>query len=610
MRRVAVLRVLASRVLASRVLASRVQASRVLALMVLVSLLLVSGVVGCADGAFNWTALFPSDSGSTIDDTAFVDRMSSSVAYTDSIAEVAYFDGMRRLRVRGYGLVAGLGDQGSEQCPPHINKRLIQELYKRPEFTRRSNIDVTPQQLISEKDTAVVSVEGEIPAAAIAGGRFDLMVRAVPGDQTLSLEGGWLYPCELTIYRSIGGGAWIPGKKVAEASGPVFMNPFGRGEDAATRVNLREGIVIGGGTAGEDRRVRLILTVPSYQRATAIARRLNARFADREKPIADALSPTEIRVRVPRSFQHDPRRFLAVAQHVYLPRYSGFMPQRIQELAREFVQHDAPHEDIALAWEAAGRTALPTVQGFYTHAKSACSFYSARAGLYLGDEAAVEVIASHLANPKSKFRMQAIQALSGARLSFRAAGPIRDALDDDDIRIRIAAYHGLLDRDDPSIVSIPVGDNGFMLDVVPSRGENLVYATRHEYRRIALIGDHISARPPIFYTLPNNALTVDAEPNDEYLTLIRKSKFLGVSSPRIKSDLRLQKLIALLGSEPPRASNAIISGLGMGYSDIILLMSELCKTGGINASFMLEKPDQTFLPSLLSKPGRPETSDL
>jgi hypothetical protein len=565
---------------------------------------------GCKDGVFDWSFLFPEDHGSVVDDTQYTDHITSSASYRDTVAELAYFDGMRRLRVRGYGVVAGLRDQGSEQCPPRIMNQLIQDLYKRPEFTDRTDLVVTPQRLITDKDTAVVLVEGEIPAAAVARDRFDLVVRAVPGDQTLSLEGGQLYPCRLTIFRSVGGGAWIPGKEVADAAGPIFINPFAHGEDAATKPNRREGVVIGGGVAFEDRRVRLLLTIPSYQRAVAIARRINERFPQPDNPVADALSPTEIRIVIPDSFRHEPRRFLAVAQHVYLPQHTGFMSQRLAELAREFVRPDAPHEEIALAWEAAGRTALPVVQNFYTHDRPACSFYSAQTGLRLGDDVAVEAIDQHLNNPKSPHRMEAIQTLAAARGSIRAARPLRTALSDEDARIRVAAYHALVDRNDDSVASFKVGSDGFLLDVVRAEGKNMVYATRREQRRIALIGGELSAIPPLFYVLPSGALSVEAEPGAEYLTLIRQSPNLDLMSPPIKSSVNAFRLIPLLGADPPSAPAEPIMGLGLSYTDIVLLMSDLCRNGSFNADFMLESADNKLLPSPMSKPGRPETSEL
>ena len=57
-----------------------------------------------------------------------VNPLTESAAFQDTISEVAWIEGMRRMRVRGYGIVAGLGtrDKGlrkaellsSRQPPP------------------------------------------------------------------------------------------------------------------------------------------------------------------------------------------------------------------------------------------------------------------------------------------------------------------------------------------------------------------------------------------------------------------------------------------------------------------------------------------------------------
>jgi len=290
---------------------------------------------GCADGAFDWSFLFPK-SKAKVDDKAPADPLAGSAAYRDSVAEYAYFDGLRRLRVRAYGIVAGLGSNGSSQCPPAIAKQLIEEMYKTRAFAEHSGRYVSPERLLRDPDTAVVTVEGEIPAAAPAGARFDLDVRALPGTDTTSIEGGTLYECNLQIFRPSSTGGWIPGKTVATGAGPIFLNPFGRSEEAATPTDLRQGMVIGGGNSRQDRRLRLLLTAPSYPIAIRIADRINERFGEAGSKFADAISPGEVRVAVPPNYQHDAKHFVAVVQHLYPMLGPEMLAQRTRELGREF----------------------------------------------------------------------------------------------------------------------------------------------------------------------------------------------------------------------------------------------------------------------------------
>ncbi len=252
------------------------------------------GFGGCSNG-WNWDWLRRDKDAS---DSAAADGSASdslSLAIKDTIAQKAFVEGLRRMRVMGYGLVVGLGDRGSSDCPRAVRDKLLKELHRRPEFHRAGTSDnpITPSMMIEDPDTAVVLVQGEIPAGAPSGTSFDLSVSAVPGTQTTSLRSGYLYHCDLTVYRMLSAEAGIPGKVLARAEGPVFLNPFSDKPDAATRSNERSGMILGGGTVTTDRRLRLVLAQPSYGTARSLAAAINNRFPGRTKT-ADPISPSYI----------------------------------------------------------------------------------------------------------------------------------------------------------------------------------------------------------------------------------------------------------------------------------------------------------------------------
>ena len=533
--------------------------------------------LGCKGGAFDWTFLFGKKRRGEATKEVSTDPLFNSAAYRDSVAEYAYFDGLRRLRVRGYGVVVGLGRNGSSQCPRAIARGLTQEMYKTRQFAQRAGQAISPERLLEDMDTAVVAVEGEIPAGAPSGARFDLVVRALPGTETVSLEGGTLYECDLKVFRPRGSQGWIPGKALATGAGPIFLNPFGRSEDAATKPNLRQGIVIGGGLSEEDRRLRLLLTTPSYPMAIRIAEVINERFGRTQGDVADPVSPGEIRVYVPHEYRHDPKHFVALVQHLYPLLRSEFLVERVRELGREFESPDAPRPEIALAWEAIGRDATSEVQKFYTHLHPDCNFYAAAAGVLLGDELAVETLEAHLSKETSGHRFAAIRALGAARGMLRAARPLRRALDDPDPRICTAAYEALRRRADPTITSVEIGDGAFSLDLVPSEAENLIYVKRSEARRIALFGAGIAARPPLFYSDPDSTLIIDASASDSEVRIVRRSRVSGVSSPPMRVPLGIARLIAFLGDTPPRAAGEPLRGVGVDYAGITRALAELCE---------------------------------
>ncbi len=538
---------------------------------------------------------------------AHVAGLAESLSYRDTIAEQGWLEGLRKMRVRGYGVVAGLGTRGSRECPERIRDRLIQEMFKRTEFSGPGirPARISPEQIIDDRDTAVVAIEGEIPAAALPGTRFDLTVRALPGTQTVSLEGGRLYSADLRVYRDVGMGAAVEGKVLATGAGAVFINPFAD-EDAPTRRTAREGIVIGGGEARESRRLRFVLSRPSYQMARNIARVINSRFPGRRK-VAEASSPSYVELHVPPGYYHDPFHFLALVRHLYLSQRPGFGDERARKLAEEILLADAPHPDISLAWEGIGRTALPIVQALYDEPRPHARFYAAVAGLRLGDDVAVDVLSRFAGDAESPYRLTAIEEMGYARKSLRAGVALRQLLDDADPRIRVEAYEALLSREDLAIDVHNVGPDNFMLDRVPSAAGNLIYVRRTGSQRIVLLGGPMRCRTPMFYQDDNDMVTINAAVGADELTIVRRTPFADRISPPLAGPTDLADLILMLGDDPVGTSRTDVHGLALDYSTITHLLYRLCESGTLNAKFMLQTTSVTELFGPLNTPGRQET---
>ena len=534
--------------------------------------------------------------------------LENSAAYRGTIGEHSWFEGLRLMRVRGYGLVAGLGTNGSSDCPPQVRRDLIQTMYKSPAFSgaQGQRLSVTPAQIIDDLDTAVVAVQGEIPAAATAGTRFGVTVEALPGTQTRSLEGGRLYTCQLSMFRTIDASSSIPGKNLARAAGPVFINPFAGEDSSVSEVNLRRGYLLGGGITSEDRRVHLILGMPSYQRARAIMRRINERFPATPK-IADALSPAKIRIRIPKEYDDNPAHFLGIVRHLYFSTEQMFIEQRLQALAEEMRSEEAPLAEICLSFEGIGRTAWATLRQLYAGPQDEITYYAAVAGVRTGDDLAVEVLARHARTADSLYQLPAIAALGSSVRVRRVSGPLLALLDDEDPRIRVAAYEALRSRHDPAIRSVVVGEDNFLLDRVPSSGPNLIYAKRTGTPRVALFGDQITCEPPVFYRHRDESITINALASDTELTLIRRSPFSGAVSPPLSSGTAIADLLEMLGQDPKITADGDVFGLGLSYSTVVSTLYELCEQGTINAKFMLEQPSVTAIFGPIRNAGRPES---
>lgn len=515
----------------------------------------------------------------------------NSAAFKDTIGSHTYYQGLAPMRVRGYGLVVGLGKYGSSDCPKPIYDRLIQNLYKQHRFA--SSVvgikNITPEALIHDMDTAVVVVQGEIPPAAVKGMRFDVSVRAISGTQTKSLRGGRLYTTDLEMFRPISPTTSIAGRMLAKARGPVFLNPFSQ-SDAATQSSELQGLIIGGGIVTEKRRLRLVLMEPSYRKVRQIEQRINSFTGGNEKT-ADAISPSFIQLDIPRKYYDDTGHFLNLLRGLYLSRNPASASVNAHKLADEIVHPSAPHAQIASCLEGLGRSALPVLNKLYPHPKEYVSFFSAVAGLRLGDHIAGDAMIMHAENPKGQYRFKAIRALAQTKGMGGAAMCLRRLLDDEDTRIQVAAYEALVKRGDPSIRSRLIGGDNFYLDLVPTSRPSFVYVKRRGARRIALFGNDVHCTTPLLYRAPDGCLTMSAEADSKEITLLRVNISSGASSPEIPVSMSAKVWIELMGRDADVDITGKVTGLGLDYGEIVRAVYHLSQDKSLSAKFVLEQPN-------------------
>lgn len=538
---------------------------------------------------------------------AKVNPGASSASYRDTIGAHAYFEGMGPMRVRGYGLVVGLGKNGSSDCPRPIYDRLVQSLYKQHRFSSGvvGEKGVSPEHLIADLDTAVVLVQGDIPPAASEKTPFDVFVSAIPGTQTKSLRGGRLFTAELEVFRDVGKDVAITGQVLARGAGAVFINPFSDAE-SATQSSELEGVVLGGGVATKDRRVRLVLTEPSYPRARQIQDRINAHFSAGAK-VADAISPSFVQLQVPTEFRLDAGHFLALIRGMFLNRDPAFESARARELAAELLSPVAPHPQIAWCFESLGRSAMPVLEELYGNAKDFVRFHAAAAGMRLGDHVASDTMATLALESEGEFRFQAIRALGEARWMGAAATPLRTLLSDADPRVRVAAYEALIARHDSTIQSIDVGPGNFRLDSIPSNGDGFVYAKRTKEQRIALFGVDLRCTTPLLYRSSDGSMTLNAAEGDSAITILRTVVASGTTSQPISAPLQLSGLVSLLGQDAAVDTDNHAIGLGFDYGSVVRALYQLSQSGVIEAKFILEEPNAAELFGPAQPQGRPES---
>ncbi len=511
------------------------------------------------------------------------------------------------LRLRGFGLVVGLGDRGSSDCPTSVRDYLVD--YFRKEFAPLDGAGVSsisPDRLIDSSDTAVVEIIGDIKSGARRGHRFDVQVSAL-GAETRSLEGGVLLPAELKIFQATPRGV-IAGRPLARASGSIFTNPFGN--PTGGERGVRRGFVLGGGRTLDERSARLLLEEPSYSMARRIERRINERFGQRPAA-AEAMSRGYVDLNTPDHYNNDPEWFLDLVLHLQLENSPEYLERRIRDL-RTLVNGDAQRlEHLSLIWEGIGRNIITEIQPLYEADDPLIRYYAARAGLRLGDVNALGPMAAVSTSSGHSHQILAVRELGRARVpgtTERLAALLNVA----DQQIRVAAYEELVDRGYGPIRSEPFAsaadprELNFILDLVPSDGRPLVYVRRTGQPRLAIFGGPLKVQTPLFYRHPLDWVTLDTADGGDEITVLARGRTTGRFAPPFQVPAEVSDLVRALAftARGTRARDA--RGLGLPYSVVVQVLSGLEDTDSIAAPVVIEERSVTELLGPAESGGRPE----
>ncbi len=480
----------------------------------------------------------------------------------ESLAEVF---SLESTLVEGYGLVGGLNGTGSAECPPQVRTYLTQYILARlPE----PKIDV--EKFISSHNTAVVLLHGLIPATASKGQYFDVRVAALPGTQTTSLEGGWLYGAELKTAGSFG----ISTRVLATAKGPVFIDTISTSE-----TDKKVGYILGGGTVLDDYNVVLVLRRPDYRTAALIRNRLNERWAGTTK----AVGPGQIELKVPAKYGEQKQRFVSIVKATYLSATREMTRERIKTFIRKLaVSEDKEQSEISL--ESIGNESLSKLGALLKSSNEEVRLRAARCMLNLGSDSGLEALMEIAMDKGSAYRVEALEAITTAARRNDAAAISRRLLRDEDFSIRLAAYEQLRKLDDIAITQTLIASN-FYLEEIARTEYTAIFVSRSGQPRIVLFGAPISCRRNIFVESADGNITINAPAGQKYVSIMRKHpKRPSVIVP-LKSTFELGDIIQTLCEEPLKKAEEGRPGLGVSYADVIALLKQMCDKGAVKAEF-------------------------
>jgi len=488
---------------------------------------------------------------------------------------------------RGYGLVVGLYGTGSRDIPPQVRAYMLAQASKygfgSPKFGPQVQA-MTPEQLLNSADTAVVIVEAVIPQGATKGTKFDVRVYADPRTGTTSLEGGRLYTADLRPGPVTAGGA--EAFALAQASGPVFVNPFAEpGAVGRDTVNRISGRILNGGVVMEDMPLKLRLASPSHTRAAILITAINSRFPQepgQADPTARGESDETVEITVPPSYRDRTDVFVDRLRHTTITQSN---PEGIaMSIRRVLLANPAVGQAASLRWQALGTRALPIIKELYDYPEEAPRMAALEAGAKLNHALVIPHLITMAKTGSFDTRIGAINLLGGMDPNPQIDQALRLLLDDDDVEVRLQSYEALVKRRDPYLRRNVVDDK-YVVDVVEST-KPMIYITQVGTPRIVIFGRDLRIHQPITVTAWSNRFMVKADETDELVEVYYRGEreSQGVIQ-RISPNL--EEFVSFLGHmttvEHPEP------GLGLSYSEAVGALHQVWLQKYIQADFKAEQ---------------------
>ncbi len=470
------------------------------------------------------------------------------------------------IAIEGYGLVGGLKGTGSAECPPRIREYLKQYI-----LTQLPEQKLDIEKFINSLDTAVVRVEGIMPAAASKNQYFDVRLVALPGTQTTSLENGWLYGAELQAKGTFG----MNMKVLANAEGPVFIDKID-----TSNTNKRLGYILAGGRSLEQFKINLLFRRQDYRLTSLVRNQLNERFG---YGTAKAVSPNRIELKVPDKYKERKQRFASIVKAMYLDHRPEVIEERIKMFVRKLAVSEDKHES-EIALEAIGNASLSKLPVLLNSSDKEVRLRAARCILNLGSDRGFQTLREMALDSDSAYRIEALDAITTAASRNDATALSRRLLRDDDFGIRIAAYERLRKLDDIAVTQRHVA-RSFYLEQITQTEHKAIFVSRSGQPRIVLFGAPLRCRDNIFVQSADGNITINAPSGQQYVSIIRKHPRRPDVVLKLKSSFELVDIILKLCEEPLQKDKKARHGLGISYADMIALLKQMCDKGAVRAEF-------------------------
>jgi flagellar basal body P-ring protein FlgI len=511
-----------------------------------------------------------------------------------TIGDLAEIVAFNPIPVKGIGIVVGLAGTGSAECPPAVRDYLRQYIITQVGDKQLIN----PDRMINSTDTAVVIVEGYIPAGAVQQQPFDISVKALANTQTTGLQSGRLYTTELKYVSQIEETFGAESKTLAFAAGNVYIDNI-----VEPKPDPRGGFVLGGGRAIRNTQILLAIYKPDFRIAATIRNRINERFG---KNVANATSDSMISLSLPREFNDRKERFIELIKSLYITS-SAVSEDKHINLLIEKLQTEPDKRAYETGLEAIGRLAADRVALLLKNKDQQTRFVAARCLLNIGDDSGLKILRDIAQDSTCPFRLDAIKAVGDAAAKRDCLALMNRIVRDDNLEARYTAYKYLQKYDDSSIVRTLIGQD-FYLDQVLQTSPKTVWVSRKSEQRIVLFGAPIDCEKNIFIESDNGFIIINALPDENKISIMRKHPITGELMGPLKASFRLADVIRILGDELAPEDNKKRAGLGVSYSEIVELLKKMCDKGAVKAIFASSEPVSIITPQTV-KPAKPQAAD-
>jgi flagellar basal body P-ring protein FlgI len=505
-----------------------------------------------------------------------------------TLFERVRFTNTREMPVYGYSLVVNLHNTGDSTAPGFVRNYIFRQIMKSGFGSVQLQYkNLTPEQILSDNRVAIVTVEGMLPVGARADQRFDILVKAQPQSHTTSLAHGELYRTDLNDHGLQDPSAAAARSFATVLGGPVFVNPaYAVSDDPkapGSKSSLRTGTVLNAGVSRIDREINLQLRHPQVSTARRIEaliqkrwndltpeRRLNGRWAG--TGVARAEDEGLVQIYVPLEYKGDWRHFVGVVSHLYMNDSPAFVMAKAKELVGEAHKPNAPLKDISLCWEGLGEEVIPVIAPLMTDPNPDIAFAATRAAAFMNDVPARHELLRLASDSTQRYQIEAVQTLGALLASPDTMHMLRTLLNSDKADVRIAAYRILAENNDEGIITTEIADS-FYLDVIPSSGPPLVYATNTGVPRIAIFGHDLKLQSPLTFTAMQTRFSLSSSDGTSLLTMFYRDPNSRTPISEL-TDNDLPEIIARLGGKGPDGMQL----LSFDFNDVVGIVQQLIET--------------------------------